>query len=151
MIYRAVLAVLLASALLGATLPALDDARRERASMTVAEQAETLERTARRLARTDDPTADAGARRIVTLSLPASDRTTAAVDRLSVGPASGDAGGRIRWHVRGGSTHEAMLSGPRLGTTDGEPLALDGPGRHRLVLALDGRPDSPVVTVRRLK
>lgn len=148
---RAVLAVLLASALLGATLPALDDARRERASVTVAEQTQTIERTARRLARTDDPTGDAGARRVVTLSLPASDWTTAAVETLSIGPASGDAGGRIRWHVRGGSTHEAMLSVPQFRTDDGGPLVLNGTGHHRLVLALDGRPGDPVVTIRRLK
>lgn len=150
MIYRAVLAVLLATALLGATLPALDDARRERASATVAEQAETVERTARRLARTDDPTGDAGARRVLTLSLPASDWTTAAVENLSIGPASGDAGGRIRWHVDG-STHEAVLSGPPLRTDDGAPLVLNRTGHHRLVLALDGDPARPVVTVRRLK
>jgi len=150
-IVRTVLAVVLATALLGVTLPALDDARRERASVTVTDQVDAIERTATRLHQTDDPTVGAGARRIVTMSLPASDWTTAGVDRFAIRPGSGDSSGTAVWHVDGGTTHTRALDAPRIGTGDGQPLVLDTAGHHRLVLALDDRSGTAVVTVRRLK
>ena len=151
MIYRTVLAVLLATALLAVTLPPLDDARRERGATAVATDLEAVERAANDLVATDNPTTDAGARRVVTVRLPASRWTSAGVDRITITPSTADAPARVSWQVHRGRTATRRLPGLRLETATGGPLRLRETGRHRLVLVLSGTPESPVVTVRRLK
>lgn len=150
MIYRVVLAVVLASALVAVALPPLDDARRERAATVVTDQVESIERTADALVSTDEPTDGVGARRVVTLRVPARQWTSAGVERVSFAPVGTGDHGRVSWRVHGGRTSSRSLSVP-LTTADDEPLVLDEPGHHRLVLALAGRPGAPVVVVRQLK
>lgn len=151
MIYRVVLAVALATALVAATMPALADARRERASAVVADQAESLERIGKRLVATEDPVETAGARRLVAFRLPARQWSSARVDRVAIRPARDDGPARIDLRVAGGRTGTHAMLGVPLGTPDGRPLVLRTTGRHRLVLSLDGRRGAPRVTVRRLK
>lgn len=151
MIVRLVLAVALATALVASALVPLDDARRERGAAVVADQASAIERRAATLLERDDPTEGAGARRIVTLDLPARSWTSARVDRLTLRPGTDATRPRITWRVVGGRTHTRRLPNVPLATEDGTPLVVRGPGLHRLTLSLDGRPGAPVVTVRRLK
>lgn len=151
MIYRTVLAVVLAAALVGVALQPLDTARRDRASATVTEQVERIERAADTLAATDDPTAGAGARRIVSVRVPARHWTNAGVELVAISPGTDDRPASVAWQVRGGRSGSRVLSGPTVRIADGEPLVLRTAGTHRLVLGLDGEPGSPVVTVRRLK
>lgn len=149
--YRAVLAVVLASALLGVTMPALEDARRDRASVAVENELDRLRATANQLDAVDDPTAGPGARRSLTIDLPARQWTSARIDRLTLHPETADSPGRASWQVAGGRTVRRALPELSLRTPAGEPLSLSGPGTHELTLTLDGQPGSSVVTVRRLK
>lgn len=151
MIYRAVLAVVLATALLGVALPPLDDARSDRAAAAVADQTTELERVVEELVATDDPTGEDGARRIVELRVPARHWTSAGVERVAIRPTGADGTASVSWRVRGGRTRDRSLPGQTVATDDGEPLVLRETGPHRLVLTLDGQPGAPVVTVRRLK
>jgi hypothetical protein len=149
-IYRVVLAVVLASALVAVVLPPMDDARREWAATFFTVQVDSIERTADALIATDEPTDGIGARRVVTLRLPARHLTNAGVECVTFAPVAAGDYGRVSWRVHGGRTSSRSLSVP-LATTDDEPLVLDEPGHHRLVLALAGRPGAPVVVVRQLK
>lgn len=148
---RAVLAVVLAGALLGATMPALEDARRERASATVENELDRLVATANQLAAVDDPTAGAGARRSLTITLPAREWSSARIDHATLHPGTADTPSRVTWQVADGRTVVRPLADLSLRTADGTPLVLSGPGTHELTLTLDGRAGSAVVTVRRLK
>jgi len=150
-IVRLVLAVALTTALIATALVPLGDARRERASAVVAEQASAIERHGGALLASDDPIDGPGARRTVTLGLPTRTWTSAPVDRLTVQPASDAKPASISWRVAGEQTHVRHLPGVPLASVDGTPLVIRGTGTHRLTLALDGHADEPVVTVRRLK
>lgn len=137
---RAVLAVVLAAALLAASLPAIDDARRERTGTAVHEEVDRLVDAARRMAATDDP--GAGARRVLVVRLPAEGWTAARVDALAFRE-----NGTVAWTV-GGRTSERRPPIALRSAGDGA-LILRGAGPHRLVLSLDGTVAHPVVTVRR--
>lgn len=152
---RAVLAVAATAALLSASLPAVDDARRQHTEGVVREDVESLERAARVLAESNDVTRDAGARRVVALTLPDRGWAHAGLDGLVVdGPSNATGGpnataGRVAWTVSGGRRTTERIEGVALRTPGSEPLRLRGTGRRRLVLALGGSPRRPVVTVRR--
>ncbi|MBO4246856.1 ABC transporter [Halomicrobium sp. IBSBa] len=151
MIYRVVLAVVLATALVAATLGPIDDARRQRASATVSDQASDLERAADTLLETDDPIAGPGARRVVTLRVPPRTWTSGGVERVSLRPSTDQTPARLSWLLTGGQPRTRQLLGVPLRTADGSPVVLRRSGPHRLVISLDGRPGVPVLTVRRLK
>lgn len=151
MIYRAVLAVVLATALLGVALPPLDDARADRATAVVADQVAEIERVGTTLVATDDPVGDSGARRLVSFRIPARHWTSAGVDRVTIRPTDADAPASVSWRVRGVESNKRVLPGLAVATDDGEPLVLREAGQQQLVLALDGEPGSPVVTIRQLK
>ncbi|ACV49163.1 MULTISPECIES: DUF7311 family protein [Halomicrobium] len=151
MIYRVVLAVVLATALVAATLGPIDDARRQRTSAMVSDQASEIERVADTLLETDDPLDGPGARRVVTLRVPTRTWTSGGVERVSLRPPTDQAPARLSWLLTDGQPRTRQLPGVPLRTPDGGPVVLRRGGRHRLVLSLDGRPGAPVLTVRRLK
>lgn len=147
---RAVLAVVLAAALLGASLPAIDDARRDHADVAVRTELDRFERAARTLLSEDDPVSgDGGARRVVVLSVPEESWTDADVAAITVASPPERTGGRLTWRLRGGPQSVRRLPSVPLRTPDGDPIVVESSGRHRLVLSLDGSPADPVVTVRR--
>lgn len=145
---RAVLSVLLAAALLGASFPAIDAARQDHSETAIRTQLDRVERAATAMLATDDPT-DAGARRLVTLRLPAKSWTDAGTESVRIGSASDGSGGRFTWSVDGDTRGVRHLPDVPIRTErDAGVLTLAGPGRHRLVLSLDGTATDPVVTVR---
>lgn len=145
---RVVLAVVLTTALLGVSLPAIDDARRDHTETTVRTELQRLERAATNLLDMDDPTDD-GARRVVTIKLPARSWTDVGIACVAVGPARTGSGGRLTWAVEGGTRRVRRLPRIPIRTADGDALTINASGRHRLVLSLDGVRRDPVVTVRR--
>lgn len=130
-----VLSVLLAVALVGASLPAVDDARHTSADAAGQRVTDRLHDAATTLAAHSDP----GGRRPLTLSLPARSWTAAPVE-LRVGD------GSVRWRVGDGTWSARRVPVPVV--VPGGPLVLDG-GIHRLVLAVERRDGTPVVVVRR--
>lgn len=158
MMIRTVLAVALAAALLAVSQPAIQQAGRERTATTVADEIDGFVERAHHLIDTDDATARPGARRIVTVDLPADERLAAGVDRLSFEPRlegddrdDGTARSAIAWVIDGGDRHERVLDRLRLDTDDGRPLRLSEPGQHRLVLSLRGSSANPSVHVERFE
>ncbi|WP_435195708.1 DUF7311 family protein [Natronomonas sp. EA1] len=152
---RLVLAVLLTAALLGASLPAVEEGRGSRTDTLVGAELTRFERVATALRQSNDPVSlgDGGARRLVTLRVPGASWTSARAT-VALGGAAGQTD-RLGWS-RGGTTRSRRLPVDLRVVADGSlrpdgtPLEL-GPGRHRLALGLvrvDGR---AVVTVRRFK
>lgn len=84
---RTVLAVLLAVAIVGIANPAIDDARTTRSDHLVRGELATVERTVHALNETEPamPVGRAGARRVRTVEVPERSRTSAAVDRVTIG------------------------------------------------------------------
>lgn len=133
--FRVVLSVLLAVALVGASLPAVDDARHTTADAAGERAADRLAGAATRLLERSDP----GGRRPLTLSLPAQSWTAARV-ALRIG------NGSVRWRVADGAWSTRRVPVPVV--VPGGPLVLeDGP--HRLVLAVERRAGPPIVVVHR--
>ncbi len=147
---RAVLATLLAVALVGASLPAIDEGRRDHAETVVGTELDRVERAAGDLLASDDPT-DVGARRVITLNLPTRSWADADVDAVTIRGGRDAPAARFTWRVAGGQRRVRNLPDLPLRTPDGDPLPLESAGRHRLVLSLDGPRTAPVVTVRRFK
>lgn len=145
---RVVLAVVLASALLGATLPLVERARVGHSEAQVSSELDRLETAATDLADRNDPVPAnrTGARRTLTLRLPENSWARAGVSRLTVGPAS--APKPLRWQVDGGDVHHSRLAdGLIVGPADG--LELGSGGRKRVVLTLEQRGGEPSVVIRR--
>lgn len=163
---RAVLAVALAVALLAASLPAVDGARRDHAASQVRSQLERLATAARDLAARNDPVpvGNAGATRTVTLRLPARGWHSAGVAYVAIGGSPENdttdtpEGDVLAWRLVGGpprvlrvegvDLRTVMVAGDRL-APDGRPLVLRGSGRHRVELSLVRHRGRPVVLVRR--
>lgn len=139
---RAVLATVIAAALLAAALPAVDSVRADRTNAAMERSVDRIERAGTGLLASD--AADAGARRIVTVSLPARSLAAAGVVRFVVS-CSPDCGVRYRF-ADGHSRHHRVRSVP-LATPDG-PVRFSRPGSHQLVLGLSRENGSRVVTVR---
>lgn len=157
---RVVLAAVLASALLGTAFTALDAASRDHGNAQVAASAERLTAA---IADLRDraaavPAGSPGARRVVTVRLPARSRTTAAVEFLAVGgrlDGTGDSDGpALAWKVAGSSERTRRVQGVRVvGVGDRSPsgrLVLESPGKHRLALTLETRDGRETVVARRL-
>jgi hypothetical protein len=151
-VFRPVLAVALAVALLSVTLPAVDTARAERADAQVASEVRRLAEQLRSLQRRDDPalTRSNGPRWYVTLELPRRSWTSDGVDYVAIDAgrnetATGVRVGRsvangtlVAWQTDGRDRRLAYLPSlaVRAGHDDDEPLILDGGGSHRLALSL---------------
>lgn len=147
---RAVLAVLVTTALLAASLPAVDAARRDHTDAVVREQIDGVVRAARTLAATNDPVAGPGARRVVAVHLPARSWVHAGVHALRIAGGTNGSGGRFRWRPTDGHQRTRRVPGLRLRTHHDRSVSVSEPGRHLLALALDGTPARPVVTVQRV-
>lgn len=139
---RTVLAVLLAVALLGLSLPAADAAARDQVATRVAEEVGALAAAAERLAGGNDPVAPGtgGARRTVTLAVPH--------DRL-VGPGA--------TALVGGCPAADLCYRVGRGPPTGVPASIEvrpaadqlvlGAGAHRLRLRYVRAPTGPAVVV----
>jgi hypothetical protein len=145
---RVLLSLVLAFVLLAASMPAIEDARTVRSERHVETVLSSVDRAATGLATVEEPTAGAGARRVITVRLPLETWSTRRVEWLAIGGRPGKPNPRLlTYKVAGRPVETEVLSIP-VHTVDG-PLVLDGPGTHRLVLTLDGADDGvAVVAVR---
>lgn len=133
---RTVLTVVVTAALVGASMPAVEDARVERTTARLDATTTRLVDTAAALAASDDPVpvGERGAGRTVVVTLPAAGVADAPADFLSVGglpneSAPSTVGYRVDGHrPRRVASPVAFVTGPT-------PLVL-GPGRHHLRLTL---------------
>ncbi|MFB6184093.1 MAG: ABC transporter [Haloarculaceae archaeon] len=155
--FRAVLAVALATVLLAATLPALDDARVERSNALLSDELDRLVTFARTLrARETAIRAGEGARWRVTLRLPSKTWSSAGLTSLTVGDTAGHPstsnGTVVAWRVDGGRRRRRRVTEVPLvarGRNGRDRLRFRSGGRHRLVLLLVRRDGTPTVLVRR--
>jgi hypothetical protein len=143
-----VLAVVVGSALLGASMPAIDSGRVDHTDATVARQLETISARLQAMVARDDPTVAPGATLRTDVSLPHRSFTKASVTTLIFECSEG--GTVARWRVGdGGWTHRRLVGLPVW--TDAGSLTLRSPGTHRLVFGYRFVDDRRVVTVRRFK
>lgn len=145
---RVVVAVALATALLGASMPAVESARTDHAHGRVDIELEALAATAARLQDRNDPVPPdvQGASRTVVVHLPDGAWTSGDIAYLVVpGPTSKYPPGTVRYRVAGGRERTRSTGVPLVGPPGG--LRMAG-GRHRLVLEYTRRADEPVVLVR---
>jgi len=150
-VFRPVLAVALAVALLAVTLPAVDDARAERAATQVDAEVGRLAERMRLLQRREDPapTRAGGPRWYVTIHLPERSWTSDGVDYLAIGAVGNGTTDGLRV-AQGAATNGTVLvwrtDSGRRGVTylqsvqvrsgsDGAPVLHSG-GSHRLALSL---------------
>jgi len=140
-VLRVVVAVLLAVAVLGTSLPAVDAARVEAADTHLHGELTAVRTAVADLLVRDDPASGPGARRVVTVDVPGRSWGHAETERVALG------GGVLAWRVDGGRRHTLRAPG-RLRVADGSAvLVLRRPGQHRLTLALARDERGPVVTV----
>ena len=133
---RVVLVVLLLVAVAGVATAAVETARQDRTATRLEASVETVERAARLLVDRGDPTARGvpGARRVVSVRLPARTLANAGVESVSFRGATD----RVTYRVAGGRARRHALP-VDLYTPDG-PVVLRASGRHRLWLGLVGPP-----------
>lgn len=142
---RAVLAVALAVALLGVSLPVVEEAGRAHSDARVTNQLDRVESAAQTLrARSAAATQGVTARRTLSLSLPERTWAHPGLARLTV-PAPGDGVG-VTWRVDGGTDHSRRLLG---GNVVGPPGGLTLREGGTLEVALLLRPNG-TVQLRRL-
>lgn len=141
MVTRVLLAVTIAAALLAVSLPAVEAVRTERTAATMDRTAGRIETAGSSLLAEDE--AEAGARRVVTVSLPPASLTATGVDRFAVACGTSCA---VSYRLRGGGSHVKRLPIP-LSTPDGV-VAFSRAGTYRLVLGLSRENGRQVVTVR---
>ena len=157
---RAVLAVLLAAALVGVSMGALQDARQTRSDRLAAGEVGALRDAAVGLQQSAAPAprAAVAARRVVDVAVPTGGFTEAPVAYVAVGgrpgkPVPGDDGGSdvVAYRLADGPPRTTRLpvdvrAAGRGG--DDTPLVLRGPAR--VALSLVERRDRPVVLVERV-
>jgi len=137
-VIRAVLAVALAVALLGVSLPVVEEAGRAHSDARVTNQLDRVESAAETL-RTRSAAARQGptARRTLSLSLPKRTWAHPGLARLTV-PAPG-AGERVTWRVEGGPAHgRRLLGGDLVGPPGGLTLREGGTREVALLLRPNG-------------
>lgn len=156
---RVVVAVVLTVALLAVTLPALETARHDRSAQRVQGELDGLTAVIRDVHTREDavPAGRAGARRVVTIRLPARTWTDAGVEYVAIGGSPPDTGMDERtkttfaWQVTGQRPHERRLDIPVEGGPPNEgPLIIRSPGVHRLAISRVRRGNRTVVVVQRL-
>lgn len=145
---RAVLAVLLVAAILAVSQPVIQQGRQDHAATLLGDEVDELVEQAVDLVATDEATDGPGARRIVTIELPAERRFSAGANYVVI---DGGTPSTVEWAIDDGTTHRRVLEDVRLRTPDGDRLHVRGSGRQRLLLSLDGRPGQPVVEVSRFQ
>ena len=159
---RVVVAIVLASALLAASLPGIELAARERSEASLKAETDRLRAAIADLRHRESAVgAGAGARRIVTVELPARSRTAAGEATLALGGVPGQArpDGRsaidLAWRVGEGAVTTRRLPGVtvvhyRDGRVRGGSLVLEAPGPHRIALTRVERDGETLIGVRRL-
>lgn len=136
---RALLAVTLAAALLAASLPAIESAAADRTAASLDRDVDRLERAGESLLAADAP----GARRVVTVSIPADSLAAVGVDELVVDCEPRCA---VRYVLSNGASRTRRLDFPL--TTPAGAVRFGSPGEHRLTLGLRDGDDGRIVTVR---
>lgn len=147
---RTLLTVVVAAALVGASLPAVDDARADRTAARLDATATRLSDAANALVATDDPVpaGERGASRTVVVTLPDAGFADARAEYLSVGGVpNASSPSTIGYRVDGRPPRRVdagvtFVTGP-------EPLVL-APGRHTLRLTLVRTTTGVAVRVRPL-
>jgi hypothetical protein len=159
---RVVVAVVLASALLAASLPGVELAARERSEATLTAEADRLRTAIADLRHRESAVSNGpGARRVVTVQIPARSRTDAGVAALALGGVPEQSSPRSRsavdlaWRVDGGDVTTWRLPGVRVvhyrdGRVRDEPLVLESPGEHRIALTRVEHDDERLIAVQRL-
>lgn len=129
---RVAVSVLLAVALVAASLPAIEHAAAERSDVQMRAAIDDLDAAAAELARTEEAAPGTeGARRVVTVELPERGLAAAQVAHLTVSPTNRT----YRYRVAG-RTERTVRGRVPVYVADGRPLELRSAGRHRLVLRL---------------
>lgn len=139
---RAVLAAVVAAALLAAALPAVESVRTDRTTAVMDRTVERIERAGNSLLASD--AAEAGARRVVTVSLPARSLGSAGVEWFAVN-CSPDC--TVAYRLAGVQAESHHVRSVPMTTPDG-PVRFSKPGDHRLSLGLARENGTRVVTVR---
>lgn len=145
---RTALAVVLATALLGTSLPAVDDARRDRTAARLDRGMDRIADAATSL-RADDPGLAwrLAPRRTVRLQIPRTTWTTSAVESLFVDGGGPATAATVGYDLPGRPPVERRLDAP-IRTPDG-PIAFRESGSQSVRLALIRRDRDAVVLVRR--
>jgi hypothetical protein len=138
-VIRALLAVALAAALLAASLPAVESAAADRTAASLDRDVDRLERAGESLLADDDP----GARRVFTVSLPATSLASAGVDAFTV---RCEPRCVVRYVLGNGASRTRRLDLPI--ATPAGAVRFGSPGEHRFTLGLRDEDDGRVVTVR---
>jgi hypothetical protein len=141
-VFRVLLAVALAVALLAVAVPAIEQAGVQRSDGTARAAADELASEMRALlADSDAVAADvAGARRVVELDLPERGFASAGLATFRVERARnlsrGTRGARIVWRVAGGTRHVRRIPDVGVRTTTDRTVAFETGGTRTLVLEL---------------
>lgn len=136
---RALLAVALATALLAASVPAVESAAADRTAATLDRDIGRLQTAGESLLADED----VGGHRTLTVSLPTERLTAAGVDSFTIGCRPVCA---VRYVLANGVARTRTFSLP-LVTPDG-PVRLSRPGEHRISLGLVMEDGTRVVTLR---
>lgn len=142
---RVVVTVLLAVAILAASLPAVEHAAADRSEEQLGAAIDSIDAAALELAESEEAVPGTeGARRTVEVTLPGAGVAAAGVERFEINGTDR----RYAYRVEGRDVRERRGSVP-VRTLDGEPLVLRESGTHELVLALvDVEGDRRVVVAR---
>lgn len=150
---RVVLAAVLATAVLGASLPAVDGARVDRTATALDASIERLSAAGSSLAVGSDAPRDPAVapRRTVALSLPRPTWTAAAVEYVAVGGSPGGPGNRsaVTYATEGGGETTRLLSVPLPVRTPRGPVVFRGRGERAVSLSLRTTSDGPTLVVGR--
>lgn len=153
---RVVVAVVLSVSLLSVTLPAMETAGEESSARRVEADLDRLRTAindvhAREAATRGGP----GARRVVTVRIPASTWTSGGVEYVALGGPPGDDGDSrwdIVWQLSGNETPERQRVGPPVAvdSESSSQLVLRDPGTHQIAVSLVERRANRTVVLDRL-
>lgn len=150
---RVVLAAVLATAVLGASLPAVEDARADRTATALDASIAELSASGSALAVGNDAPSDPAVAptRTVAFSLPRPTWTAAAVEYVAVGGSPGGPGNRsaVTYATEGGGEARRLLSVPVPVRTPGGPVVFRGHGERTVSLSLRATAGGPALVVGR--
>ncbi|ELZ27204.1 hypothetical protein C474_17699 [Halogeometricum pallidum JCM 14848] len=149
---RVVLAAVLATAVLGASLPAVEDARADRTATALDASIARVSAAGSALAVGNDaPSTAVAPTRTVAFSLPQPTWTAAAVEYVAVGGSPGGPGNRsaVTYATEGGGEVRRLLSVPVPVRTPRGPVVFRGRGERTISLSLRATADGPVLVVGR--
>lgn len=153
-VIRVVFAVLLAGVLVAVSTPVIDTGVAFSSERTVEREAAAIEHAATELVDEEEvpPAGVDGARRTLTLRLPAGSATTRSVERFEIRRVAADRS-IIRYRVEGRHARTVHVDAAIVDAArpDAEAIELRGSGERTIVLTLarEGRSDDPVVLLSR--